>query len=166
MAYIKTNWVDGETIATAERMNHIENGIANSLTSDNIKTEQTNSDNDTYSCNYINNKVGYNISTTPTKVGYKINNKDVYVKKIDFGALPDTSSKSVATGIDFNSYALYKIEGICKYATNNIAFPLPFAHPSTIGYSIMVNIDNSNNIVVTTGSDRSGYNGTFYIYYY
>lgn len=28
MAYIKTNWVDGETIATAERMNHIEDGIA------------------------------------------------------------------------------------------------------------------------------------------
>ena len=28
MAYIKQNWVNGETIATAERMNHIEEGIA------------------------------------------------------------------------------------------------------------------------------------------
>lgn len=28
MAYIKQNWVDGETIVTAERMNHIEGGIA------------------------------------------------------------------------------------------------------------------------------------------
>lgn len=28
MAYIKNVWQDGETIATAERMNHIENGIA------------------------------------------------------------------------------------------------------------------------------------------
>lgn len=28
MAYIKQIWQDGETIATAERMNHIENGIA------------------------------------------------------------------------------------------------------------------------------------------
>ena len=28
MAYIKQNWVDGETIATAERMKHIEDGIA------------------------------------------------------------------------------------------------------------------------------------------
>lgn len=28
MAYIKQNWVNGETIATAERMNHIEDGIA------------------------------------------------------------------------------------------------------------------------------------------
>lgn len=29
MAYIKQNWVNGETIATAERMNHIEDGIYN-----------------------------------------------------------------------------------------------------------------------------------------
>ena len=28
MAYTKQNWVNGETIATAERMNHIEDGIA------------------------------------------------------------------------------------------------------------------------------------------
>lgn len=28
MAYIKQNWVDGETVATAERMIHIEDGIA------------------------------------------------------------------------------------------------------------------------------------------
>lgn len=28
MAYIKQNWQDGETVATAERMNHIEDGIA------------------------------------------------------------------------------------------------------------------------------------------
>ena len=56
MAYIKQNWVDGETICNAERMNHIENGIANSLTTENIKTTQTNSDTATYSCNYINVK--------------------------------------------------------------------------------------------------------------
>ena len=29
MAYIKQVWQDGETIATAERMNHIEDGIEN-----------------------------------------------------------------------------------------------------------------------------------------
>lgn len=28
MAYIKQNWLNGETVATAERMNHIEEGIA------------------------------------------------------------------------------------------------------------------------------------------
>lgn len=53
MAYERQNWVDGTTICNAERMNHIEDGIANSLTPENIKTTQTNSDTDTYSCNYI-----------------------------------------------------------------------------------------------------------------
>lgn len=58
MAYIKQNWVNGETICNAERMNHIEDGIANSLTPENIKTTQTNSDTATYSCNYIESLKG------------------------------------------------------------------------------------------------------------
>lgn len=61
MAYIKQNWVNGETIATAERMKHIEDGIenidTNKLNNNNIKTEQTISDTDVYSCNYVNNKI-------------------------------------------------------------------------------------------------------------
>lgn len=56
MAYERQNWVDGTTICNAERMKHIENGIANSLTTEDIKTTQTNSDTATYSCNYINVK--------------------------------------------------------------------------------------------------------------
>ena len=36
MAYIKQVWQDGETICNEERMNHIENGIANSLTTEDI----------------------------------------------------------------------------------------------------------------------------------
>ena len=57
MAYERQNWVDGTTICNAERMKHIENGIANSLTTENIKTTQTNSDTDTYSCNYLNKNI-------------------------------------------------------------------------------------------------------------
>lgn len=53
MAYTKQTWIDGTSIANAKRMNHIEDGIANSLTPENIKTTQTTSDTDTYSCNYI-----------------------------------------------------------------------------------------------------------------
>lgn len=61
MAYERQIWVDGETVATAERMNHIEDGIenidTNKLNNSNIKTEQTTSDTDAYSCNYVNNKI-------------------------------------------------------------------------------------------------------------
>jgi len=58
MAYTKQTWIDGTSIANAERMNHIEDGIANSLTPENIKTTQTTSDTDTYSCNYIESLKG------------------------------------------------------------------------------------------------------------
>ena len=57
MAYERQNWVDGTTICNAERMNHIEDGIANSLTTEDIKTTQTNSDTATYSCNYLNKNI-------------------------------------------------------------------------------------------------------------
>lgn len=100
------------------------------------------------------------------KCGYKIDGKDVFVKRISVGSLPNNTSKSVATGINFSNYTLMKIEGIVKYNSNNIAFPIPFAHPTNLANSIMVNIDNSNNLVITTASDRSTYNGTVNIYYY
>ena len=120
----------------------------------------------------INNKLlknqiqqDYILDGNPVKCGYKIDNKDVYVKRINFGSLPNATSKSVATGINFNNHTLIKIEGIAKYSGNAIAFALPFAHPSRLDFSIMVNIDASNNIVVTTGTDRSSYLGYFNIYY-
>lgn len=69
MAYERQTWVDGTTICNAERINHIEDGIANSITKDDIKTIQTNSDTNTYSCNYINGIVesGNNANGSYTK---------------------------------------------------------------------------------------------------
>lgn len=99
------------------------------------------------------------------KCGYQIDGKDVYVKRISFGDLPNASAKSVATGIDFSTHTLIKIEGIGKYQGNNIALPLPFSHPTRLDFNIMVNIDASNNLVVTTGIDRSANKGYFNIYY-
>lgn len=57
MAYTKTNWTNSTPI-NPTNLNHIEDGIANSLTPENIKTTQTNSDNATYSCNYIESLKG------------------------------------------------------------------------------------------------------------
>lgn len=56
MAYTKTNWTTSTPI-NPTNLNHIENGIANSLTTEDIKTTQTNSDTATYSCNYLNKNI-------------------------------------------------------------------------------------------------------------
>lgn len=122
---------------------------------------------DGYSANYVNNVTQANITTdgNAVKCGYQIDGKDVYVKRIYFGALPNEASKTVATGIDFSTHTLIKIEGIAKYATNSIAIPIPSVAPATLAYTVMVNIDASSNLVVTTGSDRSAFNAWFNIYY-
>ena len=140
----KINFQNNITKANAETMTQFQDNIENAI-----------------------NEINYNIITDgeAVKCGYKIDNKDVYVKRINFGALPNNTSKSVNTNIDFNQNTLIKIEGIAKYNSNNIAFPIPFTNPSDFSYTIGVNIDNDNNIVVTTGTDRSSYNGIFNIYY-
>lgn len=134
----------GETPVNVANLNHMDEGIYE--TSQRIQEDIT-TDGEGVRC------------------GYKIDGNDVYVKRINFGNLPNTTSKSVATGIDFSTHTLIKIEGIAKYQGNNIALPLPFSHPTNLGFNIMVNIDASNNLVVTTGTDRSGNKGYFNIYY-
>ena len=56
MAYTKTNWTTSTPI-NPTNLNHIEDGIANSLTPEDIKTTQTTSDTATYSCNYLNKNI-------------------------------------------------------------------------------------------------------------
>ena len=96
--------------------------------------------------------------------GYVIDNKPVYVKRINFGALPNNTTKTVNLGIDLNNYQVIKIEGYCKYSSNNIGFPIPYPNANSNNI-ITVNINNSNQIVVGTGTDRSSYNAWFNIYY-
>ena len=119
MAYTKTNWTTSTPI-NPTNLNHIEDGIANSLTTEDIKTTQTNSDTATYSCNYLNKNiltVIMNASFTSTageyveisnwveenKIGNKLNvsngkikiGKNVSYIKItgQFGANSDSNEK-------------------------------------------------------------------------
>lgn len=93
------------------------------------------------------------------KCGYQIDGKDVYVKRIFCETFPNNTDKTWPIGIDLSNYKVIKVEGFCKSKTNNVGFALPFAHPKTLGMSIMVNITNDNKINVTTGIDRSAYDG-------
>jgi len=94
-----------------------------------------------------------------------IDGKSIYRKVIDFGALPDTTQKTVASGVDFSTAFLVKMYGVCKHSGSNVCFALPFSNPATLEYSIMLNIDNQNNVVVTTGTDRTEYTGYVIIEY-
>lgn len=112
-----------------------------------------------------NTQIDYTTGGAAVKCGYQIDGKDVYVKRIFCETFPNNTDKTWPIGIDLSKHTIIKIEGYCKSKTNNVGFPLPFSNPSNLGMSIMVNLTNDNNINVTTGIDRSAYDGWFNIYF-
>lgn len=95
-------------------------------------------------------------------IGKWINGKKLYRKVINFGALPDSSTKAVAHGIS-NLESIIDIKGICANDTSFLA--LPYANPIHLYLSIAV-YANKNNVYVEVGSDRSAYKNCYIILEY
>lgn len=98
--------------------------------------------------------------TTEQVIGKWINEKPLYRKIIDLGNLPNNTGKTVPTGLIFNSSncILTNLYGVASYS-NGISFPLPFSSTNGIEYNVSLNVDNNNNVVVTTSQDRSAMTG-------
>lgn len=96
---------------------------------------------------------------SPAKCGYKIDNKDVYVVRKSGGYLPDTSSKTVDTGVIGGN--LVDIKGQIFPPTGNQS-PIPYNSPSTGVYGYYN--PTTGLISITTLSNRS--DNTFYIDFY
>ena len=100
-------------------------------------------------------------SGSPVKTGRKIDGYDEYVIRIDLGSLPNTSTSTTALGVTINK--LTKIEGNAYRQNDNVSFPLPFVS-NDINMCIGLWVQN-NNLIVTTGADRSTVVGWANIYY-
>lgn len=75
---------------------------------------------------------------------------------IDFGALPNTTSKSVAHTIPFGpTYTFISISGAATDPVNLLAIPITFGS-STANESIKIVVDTTN-ITITTARDYSAY---------
>jgi hypothetical protein len=86
-------------------------------------------------------------------------NRNIYRKVINFGRLPNATSRRVPHNININSnFRLTRLYG----ATNDVGslsfLPLPFASP-TDADNIALEIDNRD-VIITTGADRSSYTET------
>ena len=81
--------------------------------------------------------------------------RGVYRKVIDFGALPDTATKSVAHGITLGAGSIFT--HIYATATDpNISYiPIPYASP-TLANNIAITVDPVN-VNITTGTNRTTY---------
>lgn len=91
--------------------------------------------------------------------------RQVYRLVVNFGALPNTATKSVAHGLtpDAN-WTFTRIYGAASDTTGFNYIPLPYASP-VLANNIELNVD-ATNVNITTGSNRSNFNTTYVILEY
>lgn len=83
---------------------------------------------------------------------------------VDFGALPNATSKSVAHGLDTTNWTITNIYGAATDPSAPSFIPIPFASP-TLNLNISLSADNTN-VVITTGVDRTAYTGCYVVLEY
>ena len=107
-----------------------------------------------------------NYSTSEVDTGYTwIDGKTIYKKTINFGALPNTTMKSVSHGISNVDYVL-KIEGIAKRDSDGVFFQIGNSPNPTVGITTAISVTaDSDSVDITTGTDRSGMNGYVTLWY-
>ena len=65
-----------------------------------------------------------NYSTTEHVIGTWIDGKPLYEKTIDFGTLPNTTTKQVDHGL--TNFVIRDLKGIAVDSSTNTTFPLPY----------------------------------------
>lgn len=103
-------------------------------------------------------------STTEINTGVKwIDGSAIYKKTINFGALPNATSKSVAHGIS-NLGILIKFEGVASNSSGR-RLPLPILYePSSATFNTQLDCNNTAINIVTT-QDQSEYSAYVTLYY-
>jgi len=97
-------------------------------------------------------------STTPKSPELR----QVFRKVINFGALPNTATKSVAHGINITSaFTFTRIYATASDTTGLTYLPIPYAS-SVAANIIELNVD-STNVNITTGSNRTNFNVTYVV---
>ena len=91
--------------------------------------------------------------------GYQwINEKRIYRKTIDCGALPNATSTTINLGI-INLDEIISIRGIAKSTASFIPLPYPAANPIEVFCS-------GTQITITAGTDRSAFTESYVIIEY
>jgi len=92
-----------------------------------------------------------------------------YRKVIDFGALPNAATKSVAHGITTTNTTIFT--RIFATATDpaastvNQAIPIPYVDPNTLANGIEINVD-ATNVNITTAANYTAYTTTYVVLEY
>lgn len=95
-------------------------------------------------------------STSEIRIGTWINGKPIYRKVINFGTLPNSTTKSIAHNIS-NLDVLVNCYGTAKRSDGSILV-LPNVDKDGLQYSVRFSADSSN-LHITTGTDRGAFSG-------
>jgi len=91
-----------------------------------------------------------------------------FILTINFGALPNTATKTVAHGIVFpsvtNTFRFVHIRATASDLTGTNYLPIPYASP-VLANNISIDVD-ATNVSITTGSDRTAYTDTIVVLKY
>ena len=99
-------------------------------------------------------------STTETEIG-TWNGQPLYRKIIEFGSLPNTTTKTVSSGL--TNAVIHKIYGI-GYLQSGATAPLPFIG-GALSTMIVLSCDANMDIVITTGENRSSWTADIVLEY-
>lgn len=82
--------------------------------------------------------------------------RNVYRKTIDFGVLPNATTKPMPHGIAFDSnFSTTRIYGSATDPVNLVYFPLPYASPVLLN-NIALRVDGPN-VIIETGINRTNF---------
>lgn len=114
-----------------------------------------------FSCGQLffpNPTLNANTSTSPVY-------RQVYRMVVNFGALPNATSKSVVHNIPVTSnYSAVHVYGAASNANATAMIPLPYASP-TLNNNIQVDITN-NVVTITTAANYSAYINSYIVIEY
>lgn len=111
---------------------------------------------------FLNGQVFFpnpNISSTPDNV------RQAFRKVVNFGALPNSTTKSVAHGINImNSFCFTRIYGTASDPISLAYKPIPYAS-TVLANNIQIDVDRTN-VTITTGAAYSSYSTCYIILEY
>lgn len=127
-----------------------------------VVNTKTNSDNDTYSCNYINSALEEHYSTEETFTGkYWIDGKKIYRKVVNMGYMPNSSS--IDYDLQLSNVYIVNHYGAMYKDTEILPFNFYASTSSCLG---ILKINNNNVFfMVSPTSNRSAYKGTIIVEY-
>lgn len=125
-----------------------------------IQEDGTASETNVYSAKAIDNKLKANITTgQEVATNEYIDGERVYVKRISTGSLPNATTTSVATGLNFSEIDIQKVNGMATRIKGGEKTSLPIPNN---GVEVWL---SGNNLNINCTINRSEFSGYVNIYY-